>query len=56
MLGEAFRDVGILVFVFALLDRIIGGKITVWWTITVIAISVGFFLAGCYLETRRIDE
>lgn len=56
MAGEGFRDVGILVFVFALLDRIIDGKITGWWTVTAIAISAAFFLAGCYIERRRPDE
>jgi hypothetical protein len=55
MVGEAFRDIGILVFVFALLDRIIDGKINGWWTLTAIAIAAGFFLAGCYFERRRSD-
>jgi len=56
MAGEAFRDIGILVFVFAILDRIIDGKITPWWTVSAICISALFFLAGCYLERRRPDE
>lgn len=56
MAGEAFRDIGILVFVFSILDRIIDGKITPWWTVSAIGISACFFLAGCYLERRRPDE
>jgi hypothetical protein len=53
MAGEGFRDVGILVFVFSLLDRIIDGKITRWWTLSAVLISAFFFLAGCYIERRR---
>ncbi len=55
MAGEGFREIGILVFVFALLDQIIDGKITPWWTVTAIAVSGLFFLAGCYIERRRLD-
>jgi hypothetical protein len=53
MTGEGFRDVGILILVFALLDKVIAGSITGWWTLTAIAISGAFFSAGCYLERRR---
>jgi hypothetical protein len=53
MIGEAFRDIGILTFVFAILDKVISGKITPWWTVAAIAVSVAFFGAGCYIERRR---
>jgi hypothetical protein len=55
MAGEGFREVGVLVFVFALLDRIIDGKITPWWTVSAVAVSALFFSAGCYIERRRPD-
>jgi len=56
MIGEGFRDTGVLILVFAILDRIINGTITPWWTVTAIATSVGFFMAGCYIERRRPNE
>jgi hypothetical protein len=56
MFGEGLRDVGILVLVFAILDRIIDGGITGWWTLTAVAVSAGFFLSGVYVERRRPDE
>lgn len=56
MAGEGFRDVGILVFVFALLDRIIDGKITGWWTVSAVCVALLFFLGGCYIERRRPDD
>jgi len=53
MIGEGFRGVGELILVFAILDRIIRGDITGWWTVGAIAVAVGFFSAGCYMERRR---
>jgi hypothetical protein len=53
MIAEGFREVGVLIFVFALLDRVIQGRITFWWTMTAVAVSAAFFAAGCYLERRR---
>jgi hypothetical protein len=53
MIGEGFREVGVLVFVFAILDKLIAGSITGGWTATAIAISLGFFWAGCFIEKRR---
>lgn len=53
MIGEGFREVGELVLVFALLERIIRGDITPWWTVSAIAVAFGFFGAGCYIERRR---
>jgi len=53
MIGEAFREVGILIFVFAILDKVIAGNITGWWTVAAVAVSAGFFSAGCYIERRR---
>ena len=53
MIGEGFREVGVLVFVFAILDKLVAGSITGWWTATAIAVSIGFFWAGCFIERRR---
>jgi len=53
MIAEGFREVGVLVFVFALLDRVIQGRITFWWTTIAVALSATLFAAGCYLERRR---
>jgi hypothetical protein len=56
MIAEGFRDVGILVLVFAILDRVITGGITVMWTLTAMAIATFFFGAGLYIERKRPDE
>jgi len=53
MIGEGFREVGVLVFVFAILDKLVAGSITGGWTATAIAISLRFFWAGCFIERRR---
>ena len=53
MIGEAFREIGTLTFVFAILDKIISGTITGWWTVIAVVVSAGFFFAGCYVERRR---
>jgi hypothetical protein len=55
MIAEGFREVGVLVFVFALLDKVVQGKITFWWTMIAVALSATCFTAGCYLERRRPD-
>lgn len=55
MVGEGFRDIGILIFVFSILDTVVTGHITTWWTLAAVAISAFFFLAGCYIERRRPD-
>jgi hypothetical protein len=56
MTGEACREVGVLLAVFAMLDRIIAGHITVAWTITVALVSGVAFLLGCIIERVRTDE
>ncbi len=55
MVGEAFREVGILILVFAILDKLVSGSITGKWTLTAFGISAFFFSAGVYLERRRRD-
>jgi hypothetical protein len=55
MAGEAFREIGILIFVFALLDKLVSGTITTRWTVVATALSVLFFSAGVLLERIRSD-
>ena len=56
MLGDGFREVGVLVLVFALLDRILSGNITIRWTLAALALGILFFCTGLYIERRRRDE
>ena len=56
MLAEALREVGILIFVFAILDKMVSGSITIRWTLEAFAASAGFFGMGVYLERIRSDE
>ncbi len=56
MMAEAFREIGILIFVFSLLDKIVAGNITLLWASVVVALSVAFFVAGIVLERTRSDE
>ncbi len=56
MVGEALREVGVLILVFAILDRLVAGSITWIWTVAAILISASAFLYGCVLERRRFDE
>ena len=56
MLAEALREIGILIFVFALLDKMVSGSITLRWTLAVFVASGGFFVMGVYLERIRRDE
>lgn len=55
MFGEGLREVGELVLVFAILDKVIRGDITPWWTVAAIAVASALFLMGCYIERRRPD-
>lgn len=55
MIGEAFRECGVLVFVFAILDKVISGTITPWWTVAAICVALGLFAMGVYIERRRPD-
>jgi hypothetical protein len=56
MIAEGFREVGVLTFVFAILDRLIDGKITTNWTLVALAVSAFFFGMGLYIERRRPGE
>jgi len=56
MAGEGEREIGVLVFVFALLDGIIARRNTLMWTLVVIAVSSLFFGGGCYVELWRVNR
>jgi hypothetical protein len=56
MVADGLREVGVLVFVFSILDRMIDGKITTIWTLVAIGTSGLFFCAGLYIERRRPGE
>lgn len=56
MIGEAFREVGVLVLVFATLDGIIAGRVTLLWMISSFLLGLLLFLFGCYVERSRLDE
>lgn len=56
MVAEAFREIGVLIFVFSLLDKIVTGYMTLLWASVVVALSVAFFVAGIVLERTRSDE
>jgi hypothetical protein len=53
MIGEGLREVGVLVLVFAILDKVIAGNITVWWTAIALLGGLLFFSGGCYIERKR---
>lgn len=53
MIGDGLREIGILIFVFALLDPLISGKITLAWTLAALGVSGWFFGMGLYVERRR---
>jgi hypothetical protein len=56
MIGEGLRDVGILILVFAVLDKLVNGQITLWWTLAAVSVSALVFASGCYVERIRPDE
>jgi len=56
MIADGLREAGVLVFVFAILDRLVDGHITTNWTLTAIGVSGVFFVAGLYIERRRPGE
>jgi hypothetical protein len=55
MIGEGLREVGVLILVFAILDKVITGNITLWWTTTALLSGLLFFTGGCYIERKRRD-
>jgi len=54
MAAEALREVGVLILVFSLLDRLIAGSITLLWTLSATAIRGASFFLGCMLERGRV--
>ncbi len=56
MTGDALREIGVLILVFAILDKLIAGKFSFGWNFSAILVSAAFFLAGCFLERSRVDE
>jgi hypothetical protein len=56
MAAEALREIGVLIFVFAMLDKLVSGRITTLWTLATGVVSSIFFLSGIYIERRRRDE
>jgi hypothetical protein len=55
MIGEAFREIGVLILVFAILDKLVSGSITWAWSLTALLSGTVVFGAGVYLERRRRD-
>jgi hypothetical protein len=54
MFGEALREIGVLILVFSVLDKIVAGSITIQWAVNVVsAIS---FVSGVLVERKRSDE
>ena len=51
--AEAARECGILWLVFALLDKVVAGTITLPWTIWNLSGSVAMWAFGMYIEMRR---
>ena len=52
MVAEALREIGVLVLVFSLLDRLVAGRITFVWVLFAVLVSFAVFFYGCYLEGR----
>jgi len=55
MAAEAFREIGVLIFVFSILDKMVSGTITVMLTSIAVFISALFFFAGIFIERKRTD-
>jgi hypothetical protein len=56
MVGEALREIGVLILVFSVLDKIVAGSISVQWAAVVIFISAVSFISGVLIERKRSDE
>jgi hypothetical protein len=52
-LAEAAREFGILWLVFALLDKVVAGAITVPWMVWNFLLSIAMWSAGMYIEVKR---
>jgi len=54
MLGEALREIAVLVIVFVPLDVLVAGKTFGWkWLFATVGISTPLFLMGVALEKMR---
>ncbi len=54
MLGEALREVAVLVIVFVPLDVLVAGRHFTWkWFLATVGISAPLFLMGVALEKMR---
>lgn len=56
MLGEALREIGVLILVFSVLDKIVAGGITIRWAIVAFSLSAVSFSLGVLMERNRSDE
>jgi hypothetical protein len=56
MSGEAFPEISVLIFVLAILDKLVDGRITIFWTMATWLVSAVFFATGAYIERRSRDE
>jgi hypothetical protein len=56
MVAEALREIGVLILVFSVLDKIVAGSISVQWAAIVIFISTVAFVSGVLIERKRSDE
>lgn len=54
MLGDFLRDAAVLVLVFALLDKVMAQRLTLWWVCGTIAISGLLLILGILLERWRL--
>ncbi len=54
MVGEYLREAAVLVAVFAILDKLVQGHVvTLWWSVSAIAISLALLVVGIVIERRR---
>ncbi|HEV3193383.1 MAG TPA: hypothetical protein VGY54_22905 [Polyangiaceae bacterium] len=54
MIGEAMREIGVLVAVFGMLDKILRNEgPTADWTAAVLVTALFFFVFGVTIERRR---
>jgi hypothetical protein len=54
MVGEFFREIAALVIVFAFLDKLVlGGRITVLWSLSTVSLAFLLLSLGIGIERRR---
>ena len=51
--AEAARECGILWLVFALLDKVVAGTVTLPWTLCNLSGAVAAWTIGMYIEVKR---